>query len=167
MKFVKISHVCLRGLIQLRNDLVYYISSNKLPTELKNEERVCKNCPQLQTCSLLRSKNDCGQESIQVYDNSISYLNESHRQFFHKWYQMLEFEFGANEYKQFDAGELIWWKSKKELESLGFSVFDLKLDVKNITFNSTSDCGELSTERFFLFDFVKKTGSNSILFRIH
>lgn len=155
MKFVKISHVCLRGLIQLRNDLVHYISSNKLPSELKNEERMCNKCGQLRVCSLLRSGGS--QDSISLYDDSISHLNENQRKFFFKWYQMLELEFGGAEYKQFEAGELIWWKSKRELEATGYAVFDLKIDWNAINNQSTSS-GQLSTERFFQFDFIKAHG---------
>lgn len=159
MKFVKMSHVCLRGLIQLRNDLVYYISSNQLPLELKNEDRVCSKCPQLRMCSLLQLK-EKSQANIDVYENSISHLNDAHQSFFHRWYQMLELEFGPSQYKQFEAGELIWWKSQKDLEATGFSVFDLILDTKETipTCFSQSKNDDLSTDRFILFDFIKANG---------
>lgn len=166
MKFVKISHVCLRGLIQLRNDLVYYISANKLPTELKNEDRVCSKCPQIRVCSLLQDR-ESSQATIGVYENSISHLNDAHMSFFHKWYQMLELEFSSSQYKQFDAGELIWWKSQRELEASGFSVFDLALDLKSsksACFAESQQSEQLSTDRFFSFDFVKTNGKKSIAY---
>lgn len=156
MKFVKISHICLRGLIQLRNDLVHYISSNRLPSELKNEERVCSKCSHLRMCSLLRDKDSC-QTSIDTYDNSIDHLTEEHKNFFHKWYEMLEHEFGPDEYKQFEAGELVWWKSQSEMETTGLAVFDLRLNLKTQSAATASAAknDEFSMDRFFPFEFQK------------
>lgn len=145
MKFIKVNHNSLRGLIQLRNDLVYYISSNKLP-EFKNEERICSKCPLLTTCSLLTEEKITQEDNI-LYLNSIKHLTEGHKSFFFKWYKMLELEF--DEYKQFDSGETLWWKSRNELESIGFSVFDLKFESK---------CNNLSIENegFSLYIFIRE-----------
>lgn len=167
MKFVKINHVCLRGLIQLRNDLVGSISSNKLPEELKNEDRICSKCPQLRMCSLLRDPKSSNQDSIGLYDKSIGHLNDAHKDFFKKWYGMLEFEFGNAEYKQFESGELVWWKSKRELEATGFAVFDLVIYSNNSRRRSDCAAADLplayddeafALDRFFPLDLVKTNG---------
>ena len=55
MKFIKTSHNNLKGLIQLRNDLVHFISSNNLPS-LKEDERFCSKCSLLTVCSLFNDK---------------------------------------------------------------------------------------------------------------
>ena len=160
MKLVKISHVCLRGLIQLRNDLVYHISSNELPSELKNDERACSKCSQLRACSLLRKTNQ-QQDDIELYDKSIEHLTRAHKDFFYKWYDMLELEFGNSEYKQFESGELVWWKDKKDLEATGFAVFDLKIDLTG-GHSGDQRVGQeegFTIDRFFLFEFVKANGN--------
>jgi hypothetical protein len=160
MKLVKISHVCLRGLIQLRNDLVYHISSNELPNELKNDERACSKCSQLRACSLLRKTNQ-QQDDIELYDKSIEHLTRAHKDFFYKWYDMLELEFGNSEYKQFESGELVWWKDKKDLEATGFAVFDLKIDLTG-GHSGDQRVGQeegFTIDRFFLFEFVKANGN--------
>lgn len=158
MKFVKTSHVCLRGLIQLRNDLVHFISSNKLPLELKDQENLCSKCPQLNVCSLLRIPEQ--ETRIDLYDRSIKHLESQHKEFFHKWYEMLELEFGGGEYKQFDAGELVWWMSRRDLEATGFAVFDLRVDLaSSLTGQFDSDVDDsLSINRFFRYDFIKLNG---------
>lgn len=124
MKFIKVNQTSLRGLIQLRNDLVHNIYSNKLP-EFKNEERICSKCPLLTTCSLIGDKTITSSDN-QIYSSSISHLNQSYKSFFFKWYEMLELENG--DFKQFDAGDTLWWKSQDELEKTGYSIFDLKFD---------------------------------------
>ena len=43
---------------------------------------------------------------------------------------MLELEF--EDQKQFDAGDLIWYKSQEELEASGWSVFNLKLSINSL-----------------------------------
>jgi DNA replication ATP-dependent helicase Dna2 len=144
MKFIKVNQVSLRGLIQLRNELTQFIHMNSLP-EFKNEERVCSKCPLIVPCSLL------GQEEgklSEIYKKAISHLSDSHRQYFFKWYKMLEFEF--KDEKQFDSGSLIWWRGLDDLESEGRTVANLKLD------NFKTNSSEYSGEGFFLFDFVKE-----------
>ena len=160
MRFVKISHVCLRGLIQLRNDLVHYISANKLPSEMKNQEKLCSKCAHLTVCSLLidASSED---DRIDLYERSLRHLSARDKDFFHRWYAMLELEFGGGEYKQFEAGELVWWMSRRDLEATGFVVLDLRIDLTcdGVTgqFESNADDG-LSINKFFRYDFVKVNG---------
>lgn len=144
MKFVKLNQNSLRGLIQLRNDLVHYIKSNKLP-EFKNEDRICSKCPLLTTCSLISEKNITSSDN-EIYSNSISHLSQSYKNFFFKWYQMLELEY--EDFKQFDAGETLWWKPQDQLEKTGFSIFDLKFD----SVLKSSDNGQEEPE---LYRFVK------------
>lgn len=144
MKFIKVNQNSLRGLIQLRNDLVHYVSSNELP-EFKNEDRICSKCSLLTVCSLLSEKNITTNDSL-IYSSSIKHLTEADKSFFFKWYKMLELEFG--DYKQFDAGETLWWKSQNELESSGFAVFNLKFDPK-------PEASETEKEGFNSYLFVK------------
>lgn len=152
MKFIKVNHNSLKGLIQLRNELVYYISANKLP-EFKNEERACSKCPVLTVCSLL-GQNDLKESDIQSYSSSIKHLEDSHRKYFFNWYQMLEFEF--QDYKQFESGNSLWWKSVEDMEKTGLAVFDLRLelDLRDDN-NSQNGCDEYSGEGFFTFKFTK------------
>lgn len=158
MKFVKISHVCLRGLIQLRNELVYYIASNKLLSELKNDERICSKCPQIRVCSLLSGKEN---ELNSMYTKSIAHLTKEHKMYFSKWYQMLELEF--SDYKQFESGDLLWWKSKEEMEATGLCVFDLRLEKKLVENGFTGSNGDgFSIDNFFLFSFKKSTDGDSV-----
>lgn len=120
---------------------------------------MCSKCPQLKVCSLLHQKDVNSQTTIDTYDNSISYLNDAHKSFFYRWYDMLEFEFGVGEYRQFEAGELIWWKSKRDMEATGFAVFDLKLDnTKTNQINNDTKDGDFAMDRFFSFDFFKTRG---------
>ena len=139
-------------MIQLRNEMVGYLDGKKIP-ELKNEERFCSKCPQLTVCSLLNdieAKKNANPTSCEAfYSTAIQHLTEEHRKYFNKWYRMLEYEF--SDYKQFDAGEMIWWKPRDQLEAAGFTVFNLKL----IHQNNKNDCDEYTGERFYLFDFEK------------
>lgn len=151
MKFIKVSTASLRGLIQLRNELVYFISSNKLPS-VKNEERSCSRCPQLVVCSMF-NKRETNPTDFKLYSDSIQHLTESHRDYFFKWFQMLEYEFKND--KQFESGDLVWFKSKEELESRGWCVFDLQLINRT---NSTSRDEDYTGEGFHLFEF-KRTQS--------
>lgn len=59
---------------------------------------------------------------------------------------MLEHEFDGH--KQFDSGDLIWWKSLNELELTGWTVSNLKLKNSGQTPSS-----EYTGEGFHLFDF--------------
>ena len=133
--------------MQLRNELVYYISTNKLP-ELKNEERFCSKCSQLVVCSLFNDIQGKEEGCIELYSNTVKHLADSHKKYFLHWYNMLEHEF--KDQKQFDAGEFIWWESKEDLETAGWSVFDLRLKVNA---QNSSDDIQYEGEGFFTFDF--------------
>lgn len=145
MKFIKVNHNSLKGLIQLRNELVYYISANELP-EFKNEDRICSKCSMLTVCSLLGNDKITETDS-DAYKNAIKHLEENHIKYFFDWYKMLELEF--QDFKQFEAGETIWWKSQEELENIGLSVFNLKIesDLKKEFLKSADN---YSGEGFFL-----------------
>ena len=66
---------------------------------------------------------------------------------------MLELE--SEDQKQFDAGDLVWYKSQESLESSGWCVFDLKLSNKK---DNTSNLNEIlyDGEGFFTFEFAKE-----------
>lgn len=157
MKFIKVSDNSIRGLIQLRNELVYYISSSKFPV-LKNDERTCSKCAFLTVCSLFNKKSIQTDETyerpykeIELYSNSIQHLTQKHEDYFFKWYEMLESEF--KDQKQFESGKLIWWKSKEDLEAKGWTVFDLK-NVKAKGINE-QNVDKYDGEGFFPFTFKK------------
>lgn len=158
MKFIKVSENSLRGLIQLRNELVYYISSSKFPM-LKNEERMCTKCSYLTVCSLFNKKqrdlNGGGKApyELELYSNAVKHLTESHQKYFFKWFMMLDYEF--NDEKQFDSGNFLWWKSKEEIEVKGFSVFNLQY-VRLL--ENDSNGTQYSGEGFFPFEFKKIDG---------
>ena len=150
------------GLIQLRNELVHFISSNKLP-QIKNEERLCSRCPMLTVCSLFNERQKLESEEIinyqnesEIYSNSLRHLNEEHKEYFFKWFKMLEIEFGDQ--KQFEAGNDVWWKPRDELESSGWTVFDLQLENNEIGKNIDDELEEIqySGEGFFLFEFKRE-----------
>jgi DNA replication ATP-dependent helicase Dna2 len=161
MKFIKVSNNSIRGLIQLRNELVYYISSssntnNKLP-ELKNEERVCSKCPQLTICSLFNDQSVMS--DFELYKNSINHLTQEHKDYFFKWFKMLELEF--KDQKQFESGDHLWWLSKEILESKGFSVFDLQIVHKSSSSMIKNKCNDLNPNQYegegsFLIEFKRQ-----------
>jgi len=157
MKFIKVSENSIRGLIQLRNELVHYISSSRYPV-LKNEERICSKCSYLTVCSLLNKKPDQPiSNELSIYSEAVTHLTTLHQEYFFKWYSMLEHEF-KNE-KQFDSGNLLWWRSKEELEAKGWTVFDLQYIKKFDTQVSGSD---YTGEGFYSFEFKKmKISSNT------
>ena len=141
MKFIKATQSNLKGLIQLRNDLVHFISSNNLPS-FKEEERFCSKCSLLTVCSLFNDNSYLNKKikyetKIDLYAKSISHLTENHKNYFFKWYKMLDHEFQND--KQFDAGDLIWNKSLNELETIGFTVSNLKLCSSQSSVNDLID----------------------------
>ena len=146
----------IKGLLQLRNELVYFISRNKLPLELKNEERFCSKCSHLTVCSLLNETKEVdSNNNIELYTESIKHLSESEKSYFLNWYKMLELEF--EDQKQFDAGDLIWYKSQEELEASGWSVFNLKLSIKSESVKKdVRDEIEYDGEGFFSFEFIRE-----------
>ena len=162
-KFVKVTPGSLKGLIQLRNELVHHLDKNLLP-EVKNEPRFCAKCPQLVACSLFNDAEEAAIEAvtgerssnnIDTYASSIAHLSDAHKTYFFKWYRMLELEF--SDYKQFNAGPMIWWESSKKLESAGWTVFDLKLKQAAST-SISSASAEYAGEGFFPFEFEKEDG---------
>lgn len=171
MKFIKANQNNLKGLIQLRNDLVYYISSNN-QAELKNDERTCSKCSMLTICSLFNDKNKCIDEnestakakqqiaydeaysSFELYSSAISHLNDTQKKFFFKWYYLLDLEF-QNE-KQFDSGDLIWAKSLKDLEALGYTVSNLRLVPEIKMKLEKQNVIEDEIRQFYIFTFHKE-----------
>lgn len=141
----------------MRNELVHYISSSKFPV-LKNEERVCSKCSYLTVCSLF-NKNSIETDStyekayneLPLYADSISHLSSGHQKYFFRWYSMLEHEF--KDQKQFESGNLVFWKSQEELEAKGWAVFDLQL-AKAFA-GGFKDGNEYSGEGFHAFEFKK------------
>jgi DNA replication ATP-dependent helicase Dna2 len=160
MKFIKTSHNNLKGLIQLRNDLVHFISSNGLPS-LKEEERFCSKCSLLTVCSLFNDKTIELNKKIKyetnmdLYERSISHLTENHIKYFFKWYKMLDLEF-QNE-KQFDSGDLIWNKNLDDLEKIGYTVSNLKLFSSNL--HSLPNLIEKDISSFSPFEFRRDNNS--------
>jgi hypothetical protein len=121
---------------------------------MKNEERFCSKCSHLTVCSLLNENNEIkSNSSIGLYTESIKHLDEKEKMYFLNWYKMLELEF--EDQKQFDAGDLIWYKSQQELEASGWSVFDLKLSPKNDPSKKNDDKIEYDGEGFFSFEFIR------------
>ena len=167
MKFIKINHNSLKGLLQLRNDLVHCISKNKL-SSVKNDERFCSKCPMLTVCSLFNTKKleyeleagvDANQQEqdIDLYSDSIIHLNEMHRNYFFKWYKMLELEFGN--FTQFESGDDVWWKTKKELESNGNSIFGLRLvedSTNELERKETAKSNQIVISENYLFEFQRE-----------
>ena len=93
------------------------------------------------------------EQDIQLYADSVKHLNESHKSYFLKWYKMLELEF--EDQKQFDAGDLVWYKAAEELEASGWAVFNLKLLTKSNQ-NNKEDVANYDGEGFFPFEFQKR-----------
>ncbi len=94
MKFIKPNKNNLNGLLQLRNDLVFYLTTSSddeslLPPQI-NDHRTCSKCPLLTVCSLL---NQNQASTTSMYQQSLDYLAVSHREFFFAWYKMLNLEF--------------------------------------------------------------------------
>ena len=93
------------------------------------------------------------EEELELYADSVMHLTLEHRDFFFKWYKMLELEF--SDLKQFDSGDDVWWKSRVELENLGYSVFDLRLVAKPELLNGDGSKEPASIDGNCLFDFVR------------
>jgi len=161
MKFIKVSENSIRGLIQLRNELVHYISSSKYPS-LKNDERICSKCSYLTICSLFNTKTDQpASNELAIYSAALAHLTNAHQEYFFKWYTMLEYEF--KDEKQFDSGNLVWWRSKEELEEKGFTVFDLQY-IK--PFDMQLSGSDYTGEGFYSFEFKKTNPSSSTTFNL-
>ena len=145
-------------MIQLRNEVTYYIAINQLP-EFKDEERICGKCPLLIPCSLLGARrighneeeNKVQNDLPPIYSNAIAHLSVSESEYFNRWYTMLEFEF--QEAKQFESGNLIWWKSLSEMEATGWTVGHLHLTAPSSKAEGSSF--EYTGEGWYLFEFKR------------
>ncbi len=165
MRFVKVNQMSVRGLIQLRNELTHYIASSNerllLLPEFKNEPRICQKCPLLVPCSLLASGEQAADPANEMYTSAIGYLSAEHRAYFVRWFRMLECEYESE--RQFEAGELIWWREVSDLERLGWTVANLRLAKFRSSSQESSAQVEVeySGEGFHLFDFeLSESGSH-------
>ena len=91
---------------------------------------------------------------LKLYSDSVRHLSDHHRDYFLKWYKMLELEF--EDQKQFDAGDLVWYKTQTDLEASGWAVFNLRLVNKRNLAQSNLDDMNYEGEGFFPFEFQKK-----------
>jgi hypothetical protein len=115
----------------------------------------------LTTCSVLNEYSrinygldmDDFDDELSLYSDSIKHLSIEHKRFFFKWYEMLEFEFNGE--KQFESGEMTWWKSTEQLESEGWTVLNLQLLLKKQTQDKSKEINyiQFEGEDFYLFDF--------------
>ncbi|CAI9714834.1 Hypothetical predicted protein [Octopus vulgaris] len=111
MSPVSTEHQNKRGLIQLRNEILYYIQNsllreNSLPDDLSkllgklpepiNNVSACSKCPHLLSCSIYQNFSlDVGnmtKNRKELHQTSLSHLSQSHINFFIHWCVMIEFE---------------------------------------------------------------------------
>ncbi|KAK3084107.1 hypothetical protein FSP39_008260 [Pinctada imbricata] len=145
MKVISADHLNKRGLLQLRNEMAYYLSRQVLKScemgsnsytlgrlpEPINNPRACSKCPQLLNCSLY-------QKAIEQRDHSpshtmatlvpqtLAHLTQDHLDYFTHWCLLLDLEMKSG----LKHGGLkdIWCKSGKEREDLGEAISGLTLD---------------------------------------
>uniref|UniRef100_A0A0L8G6D6 DNA helicase n=1 Tax=Octopus bimaculoides TaxID=37653 RepID=A0A0L8G6D6_OCTBM len=111
MSPVSAEHQNKRGLIQLRNEILYYIQNsllreNSLPEDLSkllgklpepiNNVSACSKCPHLLSCSIYQNFSsdveNMTKNRKELHQISLSHLSQSHIIFFIRWCIMIEFE---------------------------------------------------------------------------
>ncbi|XP_061197074.1 DNA replication ATP-dependent helicase/nuclease DNA2-like [Saccostrea echinata] len=137
MKMIEVDHVNKRGIINLRNEMAYYLSRQvqrvdcedghvtyslgRLPEPINNP-RACTKCPQLLNCALYQknvenralSNNHAMQKLV---PETLAHLSPSHMEYFIHWCLLLDLENKANQ----KSGGLkeIWCKTGPEREKKG------------------------------------------------
>ncbi|KAJ8311784.1 hypothetical protein KUTeg_010665 [Tegillarca granosa] len=162
MKLIPVDHVNKRGLIQLRNEMAYYLSRKmskvdskghvtysfgKLPEPINNQ-RACVKCPQLLNCALYQKNMEhrsvhSGHAMSTLVPNSLSHILPSHMEYYTHWNLMLDLEMQSDVKK----GHLkdIWCKTgiQRQLqtqEDVGDCISGLVLSTDNKD-NSVFDSG--------------------------
>ncbi|KAL4232940.1 Tripartite DNA replication factor [Mactra antiquata] len=134
MKIIPAEHLHQRGLIQLRNEMAYYISRRvekcdtedrtftlgRLPDPITNI-RACQKCPQLINCSIYqrhvehRPSNSSGISGL--VNETLGHLTSDHVTYFLQWCLMLDLESKLDDSKKTVAD--IWCKSSTQREEKG------------------------------------------------
>lgn len=76
----------MRGVIQLRNELAFYLSRldfNELPEPL-DEERACLQCPQLINCAAIHEVMENRRHRFSLAPAALSHLREGDLAFFER-----------------------------------------------------------------------------------
>ncbi|XP_060555585.1 DNA replication ATP-dependent helicase/nuclease DNA2-like [Ruditapes philippinarum] len=128
MKIIPADHLHQKGLIQLRNEMAYYISRQvikstedsepktftlgRLPDPISNI-RACQKCPQLINCSIYQRKVEGRQSDSSgmsgLVDETLGHLTSDHMTYFIQWCLMLDLESQLGQSKKTLAD--IWCKS--------------------------------------------------------
>ncbi|XP_052810717.1 DNA replication ATP-dependent helicase/nuclease DNA2-like [Mya arenaria] len=136
MKLIPAEHLHQKGLIQMRNEMAYYISRQvakseddsgiatftlgRMPEPISNI-RACQKCPQLINCAIYqrevekRPLNGSGMAGL--VNETLGHLTTSHMTYFIQWCLMLDLEAQVDQSKRTVAD--IWCKSSVDREDGG------------------------------------------------
>lgn len=86
----------LRGIIIRRNELAFYINSDRFPPTLRDDMRSCQWCHQLDNCVLYHRAVENGTiESSgmgKLFEARVTHLTEDHIKYFLKWDKLIDLE---------------------------------------------------------------------------
>ncbi|KAH3729912.1 hypothetical protein DPMN_055890 [Dreissena polymorpha] len=135
MKVIPAEHIHQKGLIQMRNEMAYYISRQvvktaddtgmtfnlgRLPEPISNT-RACQKCPQLINCAIyqreVESRPLTGGAMAGLVNESLGHLTPDHMMYFVQWCLMLDLETQTDQSKKTVAN--IWCKSSVDREEGG------------------------------------------------
>ncbi|XP_013379222.1 DNA replication ATP-dependent helicase/nuclease DNA2 [Lingula anatina] len=142
MKTITADYAKKRGLLQLRNELVHYLSLNtekvesesgttyhlpKLPRPINNP-RSCSKCPQLLNCAVYQRSIDHhdlpdDHAMTSLIPATLAHLHQSHLEYFSHWCLLQELE-AKESYKSLKD---IWCKSAEQREKEGNCLSDMVL----------------------------------------
>ncbi|XP_076067685.1 DNA replication ATP-dependent helicase/nuclease DNA2-like [Oratosquilla oratoria] len=131
-----------RGLIQLRNDLVHFLSPNVNPVEEDkyvlelpepmDQARACSKCPHLLTCCLYQRVNN--QELVQpphamakFIPETTDHLQQSHLEYFKQWSMLHHLEIAENTNNK--ARSALWCADEATREQQGNCICNMRLDT--------------------------------------
>lgn len=148
MKIIPADHLHQKGLIQLRNEMAYYISRQviksaddngektfslgRLPDPISNT-RACQKCPQLINCSIYQRhvegrSSDLGTLSGLV-NETLGHLTSDHMTYFVQWCLMLDLETQLDQSKKTLAD--IWCKGSRKREEEGLCLSGMCLQSRS------------------------------------
>ncbi|XP_060065451.1 DNA replication ATP-dependent helicase/nuclease DNA2-like [Ylistrum balloti] len=142
MKLIPADHLSQRGLIQLRNEMAFYLdqqvkqstedgntvySFGRLPDPINNS-RACPKCPHLLHCAAFQKveKHDISSNHAMstLVPESLAHLSPSHLDYFTRWCLMLDLESQAN----IQSGlRKIWCRTGPQRETVGECICQLTL----------------------------------------
>ena len=119
----------MRGLVQLRNQLVYHLrQKEQLPGPI-NAKRACKDCAHLNACAIYQKLEDQVPEEphgmAELVPQALSHLSSDDMKFFNKWSLMNGLESG--EARKGSKLKSLWCMTPFQRECKGQAISELKV----------------------------------------